>query len=667
MKTIKKITYITLACMVSFILLMTLLTNPLINKESHYDNANFLLQKINLVNLKEFGVKGDGKTDDSEAIQNVITHCEKNSIKTLFVPDGVYLIKKSIIFKKGGIQLIGSGALLREESWIDKGVFPEHQPFGGCTFLIENDISGLVYDKTVADPVRIADIQFITKNGRKNGTSTAIHFKGEFRGPTWPFIIERCNFRGFNYAIKFESPVQYCIAFVQITQSAFSQNDECVYFSDIPSLADTIVGIRNLTWGFNFSNNKAHDNSRVIRGTFAKDLIEIKNNNMEGNIKYANGKAPDYIVDMEISNATVEFEGNHFESTISDCVYISSAFKNLKGGYLPPSGRTTNNSLHKVFIKGNSFDGISGNFKPFTIKGMNVYNYDAYSLFLDECTIAENYSNRNNLMITDYAKKNGSTIKIPALMYEKSFYLTNNQLMNKRNFYSPANEKTFLLYTPLGAYQMTKVSDKGEAIFSVGGTAFFGNEIVFYISYNKNGGITSETVYAHGNYGFINGYNFITGLILNKYGDCTIWCGISLKNLVGNEAFISNNYTLFTLSSENPKWIPYWDEQGVVNSLGTFEKGQHYLDTRGKFNVVVESGTFSNNRALIINAKQKETFFTTNATNVFSPGQYIIVDGVVRKVVNVVENRVYVDTPFPSDLINKSLIFKAPIIKQAYF
>lgn len=50
----------------------------------------------NMWNVKWFGAKGDGTTDDSEALQNAI-----NSKKTIFLPKGIYHLTKSLTYIEG--------------------------------------------------------------------------------------------------------------------------------------------------------------------------------------------------------------------------------------------------------------------------------------------------------------------------------------------------------------------------------------------------------------------------------------------------------------------------------------------------------------------------------------------------------------------------------------
>lgn len=535
----------------------------------------------NFESLKKYSVKADGKSDDTDAIQKAIDFCESNSIKTLLIPDGKYLLKKPLVFRKGGLQIIGTGALLREESWAKQFSrnFDNDQPFMGCTFLVPKNSTGFLFEKTVADPIRISNIQFFAQNGRTVGNTIGIKFASEFQGPTWPFIVERCNFRGFNYAVKFESENQYNIAFVQFYQNAFSQNDECVYFADLPDSKITNIGIRNLSWGFTFEDNVCHDNSRVIRGTFAKDAVNIRNNNMEGNIPYANNTKPPYIVDIEISNSTVNFEGNHFEVVISDCVSISSAFKKKDGTYFDYSGRTTGSEGNKVFIKGNNFDGVDSKLKPFTLKGVGVYNTDMSKLYVDECDIRQNDSNNLNLYLSDYALKNGTTIKSMTGKYESTSltldYFGNMKMVQAKNsgqagnLLSPFNQLRFLKINKsvptfgndsesLSLSGSDKIAGATFIVNNPNASAFLG-QIAFDISYDNGKTFQRNTVL--GTYGTNVGFTTITGFYpLNPSGKNAVVKASLITNIIGdNYIFVADKYSLFAIKKSDLVFaVPYY-------------------------------------------------------------------------------------------------------------
>ena len=60
-----------------------------------YNNTNKIDNRT-LVSVKDFGAKGDGKTDDTEYIVNAITYCVENGKNELYVPNGNYIISDTI-------------------------------------------------------------------------------------------------------------------------------------------------------------------------------------------------------------------------------------------------------------------------------------------------------------------------------------------------------------------------------------------------------------------------------------------------------------------------------------------------------------------------------------------------------------------------------------------
>lgn len=63
--------------------------------------------------VKDFGAKGDGKKDDSRAIQKAIDHVRENGGR-VYLPSGNYLLKEPLVLPQG-VQLVGSGSSNRYE------------------------------------------------------------------------------------------------------------------------------------------------------------------------------------------------------------------------------------------------------------------------------------------------------------------------------------------------------------------------------------------------------------------------------------------------------------------------------------------------------------------------------------------------------------------------
>lgn len=384
--------------------------------------SKFYAREIGMgVNVKWFGAKGDGIFDDKIAVQKAVDFCEKTGTKTLYFPHGNYYLSDAVYIRRGGFDILGSGILRREESWQNswgKQHFPniyteettyEQKSMHQCTILVEKDKSAFIFDRSVCDGFKISKIGFRPKSGQRTiGNTRAIVFLAEFPGPTWTVEIEECHFNSFNKAFHVNSSLGYCLAFVRFYNNSFSHNDECVFYDFIND------DIRNISWGFDFINNKAHDNSRVIYGRFAKLLVNIKGNNMEGSIPKADGTFADYSVDIELDNACCVFSGNHFEAAATNAVYITSFARSKNGSYQPTNGTTALSNFNKVEIYGNNMDGLnlggSQGHKEFTLEGLTIFNRDNYYLYLHACEIVENFTSSNNIFLSEKAKERGTTL-----------------------------------------------------------------------------------------------------------------------------------------------------------------------------------------------------------------------------------------------------------------
>lgn len=85
------------------------------------------------INVKDYGAKGDGVTDDSDAIQAVfdIFSNENNPYKNIYFPAGVYIIAKPLTLSvktTSRVQVLGYGATLQASNWenfVYTGEIPE--------------------------------------------------------------------------------------------------------------------------------------------------------------------------------------------------------------------------------------------------------------------------------------------------------------------------------------------------------------------------------------------------------------------------------------------------------------------------------------------------------------------------------------------------------------
>lgn len=63
-----------------------------------------------IVNVKSFGAKGDGTTNDSPSINNALAYAKANKIMNVYIPEGQYIIDESPIKVHSGITFYGDGS-----------------------------------------------------------------------------------------------------------------------------------------------------------------------------------------------------------------------------------------------------------------------------------------------------------------------------------------------------------------------------------------------------------------------------------------------------------------------------------------------------------------------------------------------------------------------------
>src|SRR5699024_8492992 len=84
------------------------LSEQLENISKKTDKTKELLDQL-IVNVKDFGAKGDGVTDDTESIQGALNHVYDLGGGTVYIPAGEYITSLPLYFKQG-VNIKGNSA-----------------------------------------------------------------------------------------------------------------------------------------------------------------------------------------------------------------------------------------------------------------------------------------------------------------------------------------------------------------------------------------------------------------------------------------------------------------------------------------------------------------------------------------------------------------------------
>ena len=303
-------------------------------------------------NLDNKGSYYEGCNDDSAAINETIRVAEELSIKTVKFNAVNYFVEKGIVIHKGNLRLEGSGALLREDQWFEykneaTGYIGPGAAWNSRTSTLfcpkgknlitigeEHSVDeDITYPTKYADsmnpgdPIVISNLQLWTEGDPWSYYQSAdklpsgINFCTYCSAPLWPFIIERCHFRNFMYAIHINSIIGYPVTNLRINECAFFHNMYCL-FSERRDKTATTGGVEleptlQTSWSLEFTRNKCHDNGFVMKMCVNKGPCRVEYNNLEGAAGFEGEDEPEpgvFAVDLELGQrAAAVIRYNHFE------------------------------------------------------------------------------------------------------------------------------------------------------------------------------------------------------------------------------------------------------------------------------------------------------------------------------------------------------------------
>lgn len=357
-----------------------------------------------LVNIKDYGAKGNGVTDDYNAIQ---TCMNANAGKTIYFPAGTYKLSTPLQIPKDRTTLIGNNAMLRSDQ--------------SC--IMRNAADGKTGGTTANEYISISGFYFVPTDGTANCASLVF-------GHAQHIVVRDCKFWGneawpmIKISSCYDVVVDACLfsnAGKNVTSSELIQIDymrdatNFPWFGPYDSAPCVDVRITNCNFTGNLAYVKQNSGEPVAIGGHMYSgndwhvrQIKVSNNyflNMGGIVRFFEGK--DILVDSNSANGCYsgfcvpyvkDSSGNQTKVTN---ITVSN---NIFDGFMDTGIAVPDKTLARgvaVYGKSGSFVALRGN----TIRGFNGIGV---SLESDHNVVMNNFICYNGLdgVVIGFSEKN---------------------------------------------------------------------------------------------------------------------------------------------------------------------------------------------------------------------------------------------------------------------
>lgn len=312
------------------------------------------VEKRGLVPVTDFSVKGDGVTDDSNALQAYVDKIEDEGLPYMYLPnyENDYLITKPIKFLVPDVRIFGDkGLQMRHPS---KSAHKKGNILVSNTATTGLDLGSyrrspssgvLPTTQTPAGSWTVEGLSFKKANDEVSYVSNGIEITGQQNGPDRPATFRNNSFNDLKNGIYVaDSPenVTIMLANLTIDNNSFYNNDKGIQ-------------VDGEVFGANITNNNIENNTNgSIHGNF-NGSVSINHNMLEA------VKNPVNIYDNAYVN--LESKGNYFEyHPSSDYLYKVNTGDYYRHSSVNIHDNITSGGInmeYPVVITGNAFTKIN--------------------------------------------------------------------------------------------------------------------------------------------------------------------------------------------------------------------------------------------------------------------------------------------------------------------
>ena len=342
----------------------------------------YAFDNSNIVSVRDYGAKGDGVTNDLEAINSAINSCSSNTECTIYFPTGQYLINGSITISKSNIRLLGDNNT--------RIFFPSNITLEDTSQKIK--VIGVIVVKTINQDINNVVIENLiidanasnTKYGKQDSLGRGITFIRQGKYPGTKDYYEMSNIKIKNCTIQ--NSYSYGIAIVGGQQPKSGYTDAEI--SNLNKTSEEDFDLRN------YYNYYDIENVEIDECKVSKSRIGIRLNRVK-NATISNTE----VIDSRFENITLQVEKGliennktfrHFGGCGSICLDRSENLKIINNTI--DDSETNTSDINKSGICQNSSAGPSYNI---FISNNNINN-SARGIWIKNHLKSANPHNKND-------------------------------------------------------------------------------------------------------------------------------------------------------------------------------------------------------------------------------------------------------------------------------
>ncbi|MGO0259323.1 glycosyl hydrolase family 28-related protein [Priestia aryabhattai] len=380
-------------------------------------DSNEILAEKKVVNVKDYGAKGDGITDDTQAINAALDSIITEG-GTIFFPKGTYILSSQISKKP-----MGELKILGEESTI-KFVLPQNTLNSQTVLRFNNVVNNILFQGITIDANRDASNPLMVHNNSADMSRVAIveitdcKFINGLQTDNTPFqsgvyirgafdkvIVTRSTFKNMN-SLKDNSPVSRGLHVAEDSDKDNYTRQVIVndsLFEDIYNY--TSIDSDGLSYSNKFDPSQYKEGTLIVKNTTFKNCkgrsikSQVQSNIIVGNKFFRNKYDGKNEIDCQYAGAFISENNFNYDYYGVGVVFGGSVRSNIHKGFI--INKNTVNVVNSIIDSVCAID-VTG---PYTLNSIIVRDNKVEGTVKRFCSFRVSEVSGNNVTVIDNSAK----------------------------------------------------------------------------------------------------------------------------------------------------------------------------------------------------------------------------------------------------------------------